>query len=78
MASPLSTREIYWLKQLKAASKSGLYPGLHWDEAPKIFSGLYQRGCISIFDPPNATHKMRAVITFDGEVALREAADGEA
>ena len=78
MAYPLSAREIYWLKQLQGASKSGIYPGLHWDEAPKVFNGLYQRGLISIFDPPNATHKMRAVITLDGEVTLREATDGKA
>ena len=78
MASPLSEREIYWLNRLSSASNSGMYPGLHWDESQKTFGQLYQRGLIDCFDPPNPSHKMRAVINFDGREALKEAASGEA
>ena len=64
------------LSALKNASyDTGSYPGCHWDAAPKKFRELERLGLVTLWMPPNPSHKDRAVITPMGRAELKEQTD---
>lgn len=62
------------LERVRQASDSlsGMYPGEHWDMAPRQHQQLYRMGFVKVHIPDNPVHKERAVITWEGRAALAE------
>jgi hypothetical protein len=64
----LTDKDLKWLRL--AASTGGMYPGVHWDLAPKRFRKLERMGLVRLFSPHNMAHKDYAAITPEGQLEL--------
>ena len=49
---------------------TGMYPGIHWEDAPGQLRKLKARGFVDVYEPHNRAHKNRAVITNAGRAIL--------